>query len=417
MALELNATQIIIIFLVVLAFLFSSIIIDIITLIFVGLNNGFKILFKVPRKKIPPLSKAKVSIIIPAYNEEGNIRKVIESSFNQTLKPRKVIVIDDNSIDKTLEICKDLKKKYKNLEIISQKINRGKAYNVTHVLNNVPLSEITIVQDADTFLAKNYLEEIIKPFSKRKIVIVTGFSLPMKMPNFFGKVIFNGIDFSYKLFGFRKSAQSFRNSISVVTGDSAAYSTTFLKEVGGLPQGTVTEDMDITWLALEKGYGVAYQEKARADSKDASTIRGHWKQITRWFSGGFQCLIKHRGNLFKAKPLLFSTLLPSYFDAIIYSFSFLLAIPLLFIYPSFSIGFFAADLFFTLLIIIFLHRRGIFHLPEIYFIKFFWSLAWIYAGVKTGIEYLLGKRYWLNSWTQEGFYVKKKINKVNIREQ
>ena len=408
MAIELNFAQIAIIFFIVAAFLFSSIVIDVLTLIIVGIRNFIRFLFKIKIKSIEPLEKAGVSIIIPAYNEEENIKEVIESSFNQTLKPKKVIVIDDNSSDKTVQICMKLKEKYKNLQIIQQKENNGKSYNITYVLKKIPLSEITIVQDADTFLTKTYLEEIIKPFSNKRVVITTGLSLPMRMKGFVGGAIFNGIDFLYKVFSFRKEAQSLRNAISVVTGDSAAYRTSFLKSVGGLPQGTQTEDMDIAWLALEKRHRTVYVPIARANSKDASTIKGHWEQITRWFSGGFQCIFKHNKDLFKAKPLLFTTLIPGYLDGIIYSFSFIMAFLLIPFYPAFSIGFYIADFLFTLLMIIFFDKKGIFHLPEIYFIKFMWSLAGIYAFIKTTTEFTLGRRNWSGKWDRSSFHKNKK---------
>jgi cellulose synthase/poly-beta-1,6-N-acetylglucosamine synthase-like glycosyltransferase len=406
--LEMNAG--VVIFFIVIGYLLSSIIIDLITLIIAWFVKFLRIIFNITPKKLLPLdSDAGVSIIIPAYNEEENIEKVIESSFNQTKPPKKVVVINDNSTDGTLEICKKLKSKYKNLTIINQKKNKGKAYNVTYALRKIQLSEFTIVQDADTFLSPTYIEEIIKPFKNRRVMIVTGLSLPIKQKNFFGEIIFNGSIFAYKFFSFRKEAQALRNSISVITGDSAAYRSSFLKSVGGLPQGTQTEDMDIAWIALEKGYRVSYQKKALANSKDASTLKGHWNQITRWYAGGFQNLVKHNKKLLKAKPLLFTTILPIFLDSTIYAISFLSAILALFFYRPFFIGFFISDLLFTLLAIIFIDFKRIVNLVEIYIIKIIWSCAWLYAGFKTFIEYIFGKRYWGGTWNRDSFYKKKKL--------
>lgn len=396
MPIEINS--LLVVLLVVLGYLISSVVIDLLTIVFTAISRFFRIIFNI-KKRLAPLSKdSGISIIIPAYNEEAHIEKVIRSSFNQTLPPKKVIVVNDNSKDRTLEICKYLQQEYKDLLVIDQKENKGKAYNITYVLKKVELREFTIVQDADTFLSPTYLENIIKPFRNRRIVIVTGFSLPLKQKNFFGKVIYHGSIFLYKFFSFRKMAQSFRNSVSVVTGDSAAYRTSFLKKVGGLPHGTQTEDMDIAWIALEKGYRVTYQHKALARSKDASTFRGHWKQITRWYAGGFQGLFRHNIKLLKAKPLLFTTILPIFLDSTIYSFSFLLAIILIPFNPYFSAGFFIADFIFTLIAILIFDIKRIFHLPEIYFIKIIWSCAWLYSGTKTTLQFIGGKRHWGGTW-------------------
>ena len=49
-----------------------------------------------------------VSIIIPVYNAEKYIFNCLESVLNQTYNNIEVIIIDDQSMDKSLEICKEL---------------------------------------------------------------------------------------------------------------------------------------------------------------------------------------------------------------------------------------------------------------------------------------------------------------------
>jgi len=392
--------------------LFSSLFIDVVTFVFVMIIRGFDFLLVFigifPRaNKNVEHDSYKVSIIIPAYNEERFIERAIDSVFNQSLQPEKVIVVDDCSTDKTPEICTQLKKKYKNLEIIRQKQNNGKASNISYVLKECSLSEITIVLDADTYLTEGFIKEIVKPFWNKRVVISTGISLPVKPSNFIGKVIYRGAIFQYLFFCFRKEAHSFRNAIAVISGDSSAYRTSFLKELGGFPQGTVTEDVDITWLALEKGYKISFQKKSLAKSNDPSTLRGHWKQIVRWYSGTIQCVYKHRMKLFKAKSLFFTTLIPIYFDTLVYTPMFLLAFPSIYFFPEFAIVFFIADFVFTLVAILYLDFRWIIRLPEIYFIKFVWAAAWLVAFSKTTLQFIFGKRYWGGAWSRDGFYTGK----------
>src|SRR3989344_2766226 len=392
--------------------LFSGIIIDLFTLLVFYIYKAFKNIFlsrkerEEQAQKIAELTrKYDVSVIIPAYNEEKNIEKTITNAFNQTHKPKEVIVIDDCSTDATHNICVSLKKKYPNLNIVRQKTNKGKAYNITYILNKFNLSEITIVLDADTFLSENYIEEIVKPLADPRVAISSGKSLPVKSPNKMGKMIYRGSVFQYRFFCFRKHAQSLRNAISVVCGDSAAYRTSFLKEMNGFPQGTQTEDMDISWQALEQGYKVTFSNSANATSQDANTLKGHWKQISRWYAGGFQCLAKHKTQLFKAKSLLYTTLVPSYLDSFTYAGMFLASIPLLFFFPTFAIAFLVADFIFTLIAIIYLDWKGLVHLLEIYFIKIVWSLAWFYAAFKTLYQIITGKKSWSGAWTRD-FYKK-----------
>jgi len=396
------------IFCMVSGVLFSSLFIDVITLIIVGIKRNLGKIFLIRRKKIiKKIKPPKISVIIPAFNEERYVMRAINSLFNQTLLPERVIVVDDCSTDKTLEICKKAKKKYKNLTIVIKKQNKGKAHSIKYVIEKFKLSEITIVLDGDTFLSKDYLKEIIKPFINKRVVISTGVSLPLKARNLSGRIIYHGAVFQYLFFCFRKKAHSLRNSIAVITGDSSAYRTSFLKEIGGFPQGTVTEDIDITWIALERGYRVSFQEKAQARCNDPSNFKGHASQVIRWYSGSIQCLFRHGRNLFKAKPLLFTTIIPIMFDSFVYAPAFLIAAFLFPVFPIFSILFFTADFIFTLCAILFLNWRWVRRLPEIYIIKFLWAIIWIAALFKTTFEYLVGKRYWGGTWKKEEFHARK----------
>jgi glycosyltransferase involved in cell wall biosynthesis len=69
-----------------------------------------------PRKKI------KVSIIIPVYNAERYIKETIESILNQkTDKKIEIIVANDGSTDKTLEVIRKLKEKNKSIIMLLKK--------------------------------------------------------------------------------------------------------------------------------------------------------------------------------------------------------------------------------------------------------------------------------------------------------
>lgn len=393
-----------------LGFILSSMSIDILTLVGKKLYDlanklkrspPFSYLYKKKdcKQKMKNSSNLDVSVVIPVYNEEGMIEKTVEAAFNQTQSPKEVIVIDDHSTDRTPEICEELKNKYTNLILIRQFQNNGKSYNINQVLREMELSEITMVLDSDTILSKNYIEEIKKPFMDENVVVVTGKTFSIKPESLKGRIINNGKIYQFKFFNFRKVAQDIRNAISVICGDSSAYRTKFLKEAGGLPEGTQTEDMDITWYALEQGYRIRFQNSAYAESVDPETITGHWKQIFRWFSGGFQCIYKHGRTIFKSKKLSLTTIIPILIDTIFYSPVFL-SLPILFLFfPSFVFGFLLGDFILTVIFAVVIDRSGIKHIPEIYFVKFLWTTAWMVACIKTSIEYVTGRRSsWSGKW-------------------
>jgi len=72
----------------------------------------------------------KTLIIIPTYNEKQNIKKLLKEINQLKLKNLDILIIDDNSPDKTAEIVAKLQQKYQNLFLIkrSGKLGLGSAY-------------------------------------------------------------------------------------------------------------------------------------------------------------------------------------------------------------------------------------------------------------------------------------------------
>jgi dolichyl-phosphate beta-glucosyltransferase len=92
-----------------------------------------------------------LSVVIPAYNEEKRIGKTL-SKTNGYLKKQgydfEIIVIDDGSDDKTVDLSRTYSNEITNLVVIENKNNQGKGYSVREgVLNS--RGEIILFADAD----------------------------------------------------------------------------------------------------------------------------------------------------------------------------------------------------------------------------------------------------------------------------
>ena len=82
----------------------------------------------------------KTLIIVPVYNEEGNIKPLIKNIFKYFKKNKSILFVDDNSKDKTrLEIIES-QKKYKNifLKVRKFKLGIGSAHKFALKINYAP---------------------------------------------------------------------------------------------------------------------------------------------------------------------------------------------------------------------------------------------------------------------------------------
>lgn len=109
----------------------------------------------------------KVSVVIPAYNEENYIEKCLKALSNQTVKADEIIVVDNKSHDKTAEVAKRL-----GAKVINES-KQGASYARNTGFDKAS-GDIIARTDADTIVPKNWIEKIKKDFSDPEVGIVCG---------------------------------------------------------------------------------------------------------------------------------------------------------------------------------------------------------------------------------------------------
>lgn len=97
-------------------------------------------------KKLSPLKEFSVSVIIPTFNEEGNVADCIKQLPSMG-KFTEIIIADDGSTDETLRIARSYKKKYPNLKVLDLP-HKGKVWAVKAGFEKAT-GEILMIWDAD----------------------------------------------------------------------------------------------------------------------------------------------------------------------------------------------------------------------------------------------------------------------------
>lgn len=119
-----------------------------------------------------------ISVVIPAYNEEKYLPYCLKSLKNQIYPKNKyaIIVIDNNSTDKTIAIAKKF-----GATVIKEK-KQGHVYSLNTGLKNA-VGDIFAVTDADSIPSLDWLKTIAETFENQLIVGVTGsINLDSKSP-------------------------------------------------------------------------------------------------------------------------------------------------------------------------------------------------------------------------------------------
>jgi len=236
----------------------------------------------------------KVTIAVPAYNEERTILNTIKSilDLNYPRDKLEVIIINDGSKDDTKKIVESFIKS-KNNCIIINKVNGGKAAALNSALD-IASGDLFACVDADSFVTKDSLINALHNFSKPKVAAVIS-SIQINDP----KTIFEKIQrIEYIMAVLIRKLMASINTLSMTPGVLSIYRTKVLKKIGGFDDDNITEDYEIAMRLRKFGYKIEIETDSLTYTNAPSSFWSLWRQRVRWYRGFLFNHVKYRKMFF-----------------------------------------------------------------------------------------------------------------------
>lgn len=225
-----------------------------------------------------------ICIVIPNYNGVNHLEVCFSSLKNQTYNDSKIILVDNGSVDGSVEFTIE---KYPDVKVINLDKNYGFAYatnyGIRHAIETYSCDHILLLNN-DIECDKYFLENMLLGFDNNKIGSTT-----CKMMNYYDKSIFDttGDYFDFYSYPFKRgngemNVNQYENSGYVFggCGGATAYRTDVIKNIGLLDESFFAyyEDIDYNYRMQLAGYKCLYVHKAVCYHKCGATIKKNHKR-------------------------------------------------------------------------------------------------------------------------------------------
>lgn len=248
-----------------------------------------------------------VSVLIPAYCEGRVIRKTLSGVLGMNYPSFEVVVVDDASVDDTVEQIADLVEGGK-VRLIRKQRNEGKAMALNDALPCLN-GELVLIMDADAYPDRYLLRWLVPHFQSPRVAGVTGNPKVANRENFLAKL--QVIEFT-SIVSLLKRAQRVWGRILTMSGVVGMFRKSSLFDVGLFSPEMATEDIDISWRLQKRAYDIRYESKALVYMQVPPTFARLWRQRVRWAKGLAQILRRHRDVM---TNLRYRRLWPVYLEA------------------------------------------------------------------------------------------------------
>jgi cellulose synthase/poly-beta-1,6-N-acetylglucosamine synthase-like glycosyltransferase len=235
----------------------------------------------------------RVSIIVAARNEENIISGCIDSlkRLNYNSEFLEVILVNDNSTDRTKEIMLSESEGLNNFKVIeSEKSSKGNLIGKPNAIDTairICSGEIIFMTDADCIIPENWILEMVKYYDSNT-QMVCGFTKIRYEHSFFAKI--QSLDWIY-LQTLAMCSAGIGKILSCI-GNNLSFTKSVYNNIGGYSKinFSVTEDLALMrTIDSMKSDNIKYPVNTGCViiTDECKNLRELYNQKKRWFKGGF----------------------------------------------------------------------------------------------------------------------------------
>ena len=235
-----------------------------------------------PKTAARPKHYPSVAILVPCWNKATTLGGTVESllALDYPKDKLSVVIIDDGSTDNTYEAALQFAD---NPQIkIHRKENEGSKYSALNFGISQTESEFVGCLDADSFVARDALLEIVKRFEADPKVMAVAPAMKVNKPRNWLELM-QSVEYTFGIF-YKKMFDNL-GAISVLPGPFSIYRRALFGEVGAFRKAHHTEDMEMAFRLHYYGFKIANVHTALVHTNVPSTLGALVRQRTRWNRG------------------------------------------------------------------------------------------------------------------------------------
>ncbi len=247
----------------------------------------------------------KVSIIVPAYNEEEGIEETLNSLVKLDY-PRallEIIIVNDGSVDATEKKVKEVIAQFPDttIKLLGQE-NKGKGAALNKGLA-IAHGEYVICMDADSIVPDTQTQALYKMlpyFSSSNIAAVLPCMKVGQTKNLLQKMQ----HYEYLVNMFYKELMGRLDCIKVTPGPFAMYRKDVLVKIGGFDEvfnRHLTEDLEIALRLQKHNYKIVQTMDTTVLTTPPDNLKDFYRQRKRWYTGGFLNTLRYRKLMLNRK--------------------------------------------------------------------------------------------------------------------